>query len=147
MFILTEQKRADVTAAVAAEAETETATEIETETETETERGTARDGIALAPGPGLAPETAIDTGPETGTGIEREIETETEIETVARKETNPPVGASARPAPRERQTETLTAGRTSTWTVLRLRSPPLGTYTAAKSPASCSSAASFSWRG
>lgn len=102
-------------------------TEIGTETE--------RDDIAPGPDPGHAPETAIAT----------EKETETEI--VARGETNRPVGLSAHPAQEKIKTETLTGGKTNTWTVLHQRSRLLVTSTTEKSQVSCSLDASSSWRG
>ncbi len=133
---LTGQRRADTRAEVAAEAEKET----DTETETEIGRRTGRDDIALVPGRDLARETV------SGTEIEIEIETETETENVAKEETSLPVGVSAHLAPKKTKTETRIAGRTNMWTVLHQRSLQLVTSTMAKSPASCSLGALFSWR-
>lgn len=115
------QKRADATVEVAAEAKKENATE------TEIMRETGRGGIALV----HAPETAIGT----------------ETETKGRGEKNLPDGASAHPAPGKTKTETLTAGRTNTWTVLHRRSRLLVTSIMAKLPVSCSLVALFSWKG
>lgn len=113
------QKRSD------AEAEAE----IETDTETEIVTKTGRGDVVLvrAPGPDLAPETASGTA--------------TEI--AANDGTNLHAGVSARRAPEKTKTET---GRTNMWTVLHRRSHPSGTSTTAKSPVSCSSDASFSWK-
>lgn len=122
------QKRADATVEVAAEAETEIATATETEIMIET----GGDGTV----PGRAQEIAIAT----------ETEKETGTESRGRGEKNLPGGTNAHPAPRRTKTETLTAGRTNTWTGLHLRSLLLVTSTTARSPASCSLDALFSWR-
>lgn len=121
--IFTEQKKADVTAGVAAEKGTDTETRI----------GTGRDGTALDPGPG--PGLALETA------------TVTETEIVEREGTNLLDGPIAHPAPEKTKKRTLTGGRTNTWTGLLQRSHLLGTSTMAKSPASCSLDALFSWRG
>lgn len=142
LIVLAGQRRADVTVEVAAEAETETDTETEigtgtgiaTGTETETETGSEDIVPGRAPGPGLAPEIVIVT----------EIKTETE--TVAKEETSRPAGRSVHRAPGRTRTETATAGRTNTWTGRHQRSLLLETSTTAKSPASCSLDALFSWR-
>lgn len=120
------QKRADATPEAAAGAEKETVTE------TAIVRETKRDDDIPAPGPGLGPETVSGT--------------ETEIETTAKGETSLPAGTSAHPAPEKTKSETLTAGRTNTWTVLHQKSHLLGTSTTGKSPVSCSLDALFSWR-
>lgn len=120
------QKRADITAVVAAEAEKGT--------DTETEIGIRTEGEGIvpdhAPDPGLAPETAIAT--------EREI--------AANEKTNLPDGPNAHLAPEKTKTEIPNAGRTNTWTALPPRSLLLVTYTTAKWPVSCSLDASFSWK-
>lgn len=123
----TGQRRADATVEVAAEAEREigTATEITIETA----------------GGDTVPGRALEIASVTATEREKESESR------GRGEKSLLGGASARPAPRRSKTETLTAGRTNTWTVLRLRSLLLGTSTTARSPASCSLDALFNWKG
>lgn len=102
LFFPADQKKASVTAEVAAEAEKET----DAETETGIERRTGREGTDLdrVQDPDLAPET------ETGT------------EVVAREETDLPVGLIAHPAPERTKTKMLTAGKTNMWIALLQRS-------------------------
>lgn len=125
--MVTGQRRADVAVEVAAEAKRG----IGTVTEIPIETG----GDDTVPVPGHAREIAIAT------------EKETETESRGRGERSPPGGTSAHPAPGRTKTETLTAGRTNTWTGLRLRSRLWVTSTTARSPALCSLDALFNWKG
>lgn len=127
VFMSTGRRRAGATVEVVAGAEREIGTVIEIMTETG--------------GDGSVPGRALEIG------IATERETETEKESRARGEKSPPGGPSARPAPGRTRTETLTAGKTNTWTGLRLRSLLLVTSTTARSPASCSLDALFNWKG
>lgn len=109
------------------ENETETDTEMVIETRTEngigTEGGTTALGLVLGLAPGRGIGSAVMTDPEGGRAA----------------------GAPGAAPPAHRRT--LTAGGTNTWTDPLQRSPPLGTFTAAKSLASCSLVASCSSKG
>lgn len=121
----TDQKRAGATVEVAAEAERE----IGTVTEITIETG--------------GDDTVPARAREIATATEREKETESR----ERGEKSLPGGPSAHPVPGRTKTETLTAGRTNTWTGLRPRSLLSVTSTTARSPASCSLDALFNWKG
>lgn len=103
-------------------AESETASE--TETAIETISGDTGPALDHVPGPGRGIRGSLDISP----------------------------GAEVRVPPETGKTETSmgrgiwTDGGISTWTALPQKSPPSGTFTTAKLPASCSLDALCSWR-
>lgn len=123
--LLERRQRGRSGVAVETESVTESVTVTENETVTETTSGGIGPALGHVPGPGRG----IKGSPGTGPGAEVRVPSKT-----GRTETSMERGL-------------WTDGGTSTWTALPQRSLPSGTFTTARSPASCSSDASCSWRG
>ena len=110
--------------AAGAESESETVTASENENVIETISGDTGPALDHVPGPGTGIRGSLDTGP----------------------------GAEVRVPPEIGKTETSmgsgiwTDGEISTWTALRQKNPPWGTFTMARLPASCSLDVLCSWR-